>query len=132
MNAIHGSLATIMLALSLIASAHAQTAAKPRAEPTAAAGRKPEAAARIDTNPSEADRADLDRTAIVGNRELPKVLHIVPWKKPVPGEPSGRPVSSVLDEALAPIDRDVFRRQIDYDAQARAQTTRRNEPAPAR
>ena len=64
------------------------------------------------------DRADIDRTQILGNRELPKVLYIVPWKKPVPGDLLGRPFSSVLDEALAPIDRDVFRRQIQYDAQS--------------
>jgi hypothetical protein len=65
------------------------------------------------------DRADIDRTQIIGNRELPKVLYIVPWKKPLPGELTGRPAASVLDEALAPIDRDVFRRQLRYDAQAR-------------
>lgn len=64
------------------------------------------------------DRADIDRTQIIGNRELPKVLYIVPWKKPLPGELSGRPVKGVLDEVLAPIDRDVFRRQLRYDAQA--------------
>jgi hypothetical protein len=63
------------------------------------------------------DRADIDRTQIIGNRELPKVLYIVPWKKPLPGDLSGRPAVSVLDEALAPIDRDVFRRQLQYDAQ---------------
>jgi hypothetical protein len=73
------------------------------------------------------DRADLDRTQIIGNRELPKVLYIVPWKKPIPGDLSGRPPVSVLDEALAPVDRDVFRRQVDYDAQAQA----RAAPAPA-
>ena len=61
------------------------------------------------------DRADIDRTQIIGNRELPKVLYIVPWKKPLPGDLSGRPVVSVLDEALAPVDRDVFRRQVQYD-----------------
>ena len=65
------------------------------------------------------DRADIDRSRIIGNRELPKVLYIVPWKKPLPGDLSGRPVASVLDEALAPIDRDVFRRQVQYDAQTR-------------
>ena len=65
------------------------------------------------------DRADMDRTKIIGNRELPKVLYIVPWKKPLPGELAGRPMVSVLDEALAPIDRDVFRRQVHYDAQIR-------------
>ncbi len=63
------------------------------------------------------DRANIDRTQIIGNRELPKVLYIVPWKKPLPSELSGRPVASVLDEALAPIDRDVFRRQVQYDSQ---------------
>jgi hypothetical protein len=66
------------------------------------------------------DRADIDRTQIIGNRELPKVLIIVPWKKPLPGDLSGRPMTSVLDEALAPVDRDVFRRELRYDAQTRA------------
>ena len=63
------------------------------------------------------DRADIDRTQIIGNRELPKVLYIVPWKKPLPGQLSGRPVQSVLDEALSPVDRAVFRRQVDYNTQ---------------
>lgn len=66
------------------------------------------------------DRADLDRTKIIGNRELPKVLYIVPWKKPLPGDLAGRPVKSVIDEALAPLDRDVFRRQVRYDAQVQS------------
>ena len=65
------------------------------------------------------DQADLDRSQIIGNRELPKVTYIVPWKKPGAGDLSGRPLVSVLDEALAPLDRDVFRRQVRYDAQAR-------------
>ena len=68
------------------------------------------------------DRADIDRTQIIGNRELPKVLYIVPWKKPLPGELSGRPLVSVLDEALAPVDRDVFRRQVQYDTQTQTRT----------
>ena len=63
------------------------------------------------------DRADIDRTQIIGNRELPKVLYIVPWKKPLPGALAGRPLVSVLDEALAPVDRDVFRRQVSYHGQ---------------
>ena len=68
---------------------------------------------------SAQDRADMDRTQIIGNRELPKVLYIVPWKKPLPGELAGRPPVSVLDEAMAPLDRDVFRRQVAYDGQTR-------------
>lgn len=79
------------------------------------------------------DRADIDKTRIVGNRELPKVLYIVPWKKPLPGVSSGRPLVSVLDEAMAPIDRDVFRRQVQYDTlvQARAPEDASPSPAPA-
>jgi hypothetical protein len=78
------------------------------------------------------DRADIDRTQIIGNRELPKVLYIVPWKKPPPGGLAGRPVASVLDEALAPVDRDVFRRQMQYEAQTVSQTQARpNSPSPA-
>ncbi len=61
------------------------------------------------------DRADIDRTQIIGNRELPKVLYIVPWKKPLAGDLSNRPLESVLDEVMAPVDRDVFRRQMRYD-----------------
>ena len=68
------------------------------------------------------DRADIDRTQIIGNRELPKVLYIVPWKKPLPATLSGRPVASVLDEALAPIDREVFRREVSYDKQIHPRT----------
>ena len=66
------------------------------------------------------DRADLDRTQVIGNRELPKVLYIAPWKKPIPGDLSGRPLQSVLDEALVPVDRDVFRRSVQYDTQVRS------------
>jgi len=61
-----------------------------------------------------ADRADLEGTQIIGSRELPKVLYIVPWKPPESGDLVKMPVDSLLDEALAPVDRDVFRRQVQY------------------
>lgn len=67
------------------------------------------------------DRADIDTTKIIGNRELPKVLTIVPWKKPLPGALTGKPMKSVLDDALAPIDREVLGRQISYGTQVQAQ-----------
>lgn len=69
------------------------------------------------------DHADIDRSQIIGNRELPKVLYIVPWKQPLPGDLAGRPLVSVLDEALAPVDRDVFRRQVNYQTQMQTQTS---------
>ena len=78
------------------------------------------------------DRADLDRAQIIGNRELPKVLYIVPWKKPAPGALAGKPVASVLDEVLAPVDRDVFRRQVSYELQLvpRAPVASTSSPRP--
>ncbi len=77
------------------------------------------------------DRADIDKTQIIGNRELPKVLYIVPWKKPLPGDLAGRPPASVIDEALAPVDRDVFRRQVRYDALEQAHAAAAAAPKPA-
>lgn len=77
------------------------------------------------------DRADLERTQIIGNRELPKVLYIVPWKKPLHGNMGGRAVTGVVEEALAPIDRDVLRRQVSYDAQIRAAVVAAARPAAA-
>jgi len=79
-----------------------------------------------------ADRADLEGTQILGSRELPKVLVIVPWKPPLPGDLVGRPVASLLDEALAPIDRDVFRRQIQYHATTQGPTASGVSPAMTR
>jgi len=60
------------------------------------------------------DEIDLGRTEITGNQELPKVLYIVPWQKSDPGDLTGRPVNTLLDEVLAPIDRSEFIRQVDY------------------
>jgi hypothetical protein len=77
------------------------------------------------------DRAEIDPTKIIGNRELPKVLYIVPWKKPLPGDLAGRPPVSVVDEALAPVDRDVFRRHVRYDALEQAHAAAVAPPAQA-
>jgi hypothetical protein len=60
------------------------------------------------------DRLQLDTTDITGNRELPKVLYIVPWKRSDLGDIAGRPVNSLLDEVLQPLDRDVFKRENRY------------------
>ena len=54
------------------------------------------------------DRIQLDTTQISGNRELPKVMYVVPWRRADPGEFAGKPPNSLLDEALTPVDRDVF------------------------
>jgi hypothetical protein len=60
------------------------------------------------------DRLELGTTSITGNQELPKVMYVVPWKKAELGDLSGRPARSLIDEILAPVDRDVFRREVGY------------------
>jgi hypothetical protein len=60
------------------------------------------------------DSMELGRTEITGNQELPKVLYIVPWQKSDPGDLMGRPVNTLLDEVLAPIDREEFVRQVEF------------------
>jgi hypothetical protein len=83
--------------------------------PAPAAANKP--AAKPAAKPAKStakDRLDLDSTQITGNRELPKVLYIVPWRSAELGDLVGRPVNSLLDEVLEPVDRDVFRRQNRY------------------
>ena len=60
------------------------------------------------------DSVELEGTSIIGSRELPKILYIVPWKNPNPDSLIGRPVASLLDEVIGALDRDVFRRQVEY------------------
>jgi hypothetical protein len=60
------------------------------------------------------DRVQLDTTQISGNQELPKVMYVVPWRRATPGDFAGKPPNSLLDEALTPVDRDVFKRQNRY------------------
>jgi len=99
-------------------AAQAPASAAPAAQ--AAPGAKPAAPAPATANKPGAtrgnakDRLDLDSTQISGNRELPKVLYIVPWRNAELGDLVGRPVNSLLDEVLEPVDRDVFRRQNRY------------------
>ena len=58
-------------------------------------------------------KLELEETEITGARELPKVLYIVPWKKTAP-DSRPLPMKSLMEEVLAPIDIDVFRRQVRY------------------
>ena len=98
-------------------------AAKPAGAPAPAASNNPvkpspapgaKANTQAANKGSAKDRLDLDSTQITGNRELPKVLYIVPWRSAELGDLVGRPVNSLLDEVLEPVDRDVFRRQNRY------------------
>ncbi len=91
-------------------------ASVPAAAPAPAApGARPAVAPKAGGTHAQ-DRIELEATQITGNRELPNVMYVVPWKKPDLGDFAGRPPKSLLDELLAPVDREVFQRQNRYFA----------------
>ncbi len=69
---------------------------------------------RTSTSTGVMDELDLGTSEVTGNQELPKVLYIVPWQKSEAGELVGKPVNTLLEEVLTPVDRSEFIRQVDY------------------
>jgi hypothetical protein len=109
-----------------IANGAASTDARPSVTPDKPVAPNKPAATAAAKKGNAKDRLDLESTQITGNRELPKVLYIVPWRSAQMGDLVGRPVNSLLDEVLEPVDRDVFRRQNRY-----FEALQPNEAAPA-
>ena len=95
------------------APAAAPTAGK-SASASAPASSKATAAAKPAKSGKAMDRIDLDTTDITGNKELPKVMYVVPWKRADLGDLTGKPANSLVDEVLQPVDRDVFNREERY------------------
>jgi hypothetical protein len=78
-----------------------------------------------------ADRVDLGTATVTGDREQPKVMYVVPWKSSDIGDLSGKPMNSLLDEALAPVDRDEFKREVAYYDAVKADRSHDGAPQPA-
>jgi hypothetical protein len=105
-------------------------AGEPRANtskaPSAAATRP--AAAAGQKAPGTTDRLQLGTATVTGDREQPKVMYIVPWKKSDIGDLAGKPVNSLVDEILAPVDRDVFKREVVYYKAVQADASQNGAP----
>jgi hypothetical protein len=56
-------------------------------------------------------------------------MYIVPWKRSDIGDLSGKPMNSLLDEALAPVDRDEFKREVVYYQAVRADASQNGATA---
>jgi hypothetical protein len=118
------------------AAAHASSDLQPAVN-TSAPAKSPATAAPAAAAPQAAskprsgakDRIELDTTQITGNSELPRVLYVVPWKHSDLGDLTGKPANSLLDEVLAPVDRDVFRRQNSYYEALKPDTATRSAAA---
>jgi hypothetical protein len=78
--------------------------------------------------PASADRLELGTATVTGDREQPKVMYIVPWKKSDIGDLAGKPMNSLVDEILAPVDRDVFKREVVYYKAVQADASQNGAP----
>jgi hypothetical protein len=70
----------------------------------------------VDQTGASLDSLALGTTSVSGNRELPRVMVVVPWKSATPARLGGRPIVSLVEAALTPVDPEVFKRQLDYYA----------------
>lgn len=71
-------------------------------------------AATAETGKGSATEAkELSGMSILGNNETPKALYIVPWKSSEIGAPTDL-TAGLLNDAMAPVDREVFMRQLQF------------------
>jgi len=61
---------------------------------------------------------ELNGISIIGNKELPKSLVIVPWKSSLPGEGDFF-LQRHINEYIQPVDKEVFGRKVDFYQQSR-------------
>lgn len=119
-----------LLAVLLLMPSFIVNAQEPPTTPEQPADVEPAVKTGMPSRPAM-DRLELDPTTITGNRELPKVMVIVPWKRSDLGELQGRPANSLLNEILSPVDRDVFRRELRYFDTLEAESAPEPDPTGA-
>ncbi len=73
---------------------------------------KTEKSEQKETGTKKSEAKELSGMSIVGNDEAPKSLYIVPWKSSELGVEAD--LTMFLNEGDVPVDRDVFKRQLDF------------------
>lgn len=101
----------ILCLLLLLATDFALAAEEKKAPPKK---KQAPTSAVVPAKPVSGSTETLERSTIFGDRELPNIMYIVPWKRPEMGDMVTKPVKSLLDETIAPLDRDVFQREIRF------------------
>jgi len=77
------------------------------------------------------NQMSVGTATVTGDREQPKVMYIVPWKKSDIGDLTAKPMNSLVDEILAPVDRDVFKREVIYYRAVESTSQNGAPPKPA-
>ena len=58
---------------------------------------------------------DMKGLSIIGNKELPNVLYIVPWKSPELPDMNEPPLATLINAALEPVNREaILRKELYY------------------
>lgn len=68
---------------------------------------------------------ELQKDAVVGNREAPKALYIVPWRPMAPTDVTGLQIETLLDEELEFINPESFKRKISLHEVVSSDTTKK-------
>ncbi len=74
---------------------------------------KPEKASVNKVLKKDTEVKELSGISIIGNKEAPKSLYIVPWKNSEVGVRSSL-TSGLLDDSMRPIDKEVFMRELEF------------------
>ena len=64
-------------------------------------------------NKVDSEVKELSGISIIGNKEAPKSLYIVPWHNSEVGVATSLN-SGLLDDSMRPVDKEVFLRELDY------------------
>ncbi len=72
----------------------------------------------VENNKEEA--RELSGISIIGNKEAPKSLYIVPWKNSQVGIKTSLN-SGLLNKSMMPVDKEVFLRELEYYELSRSQ-----------
>ena len=71
------------------------------------------ASAQDNNKKVDSEVKELSGISIIGNKEAPKSLYIVPWQNSEVGVATSLN-SGLLDDSMAPIDKDVFLRELEF------------------
>ena len=103
----------VLVVLAALAASTALADDKPKAAEKPKADEKTKANDKATTNEKAAtDAKQMSGIAILGNQDAPKSLVIVPWKSSEIG--AGLGLSNALNDRAAPVDKDVFGRELRY------------------
>jgi hypothetical protein len=104
-----------LLLLAALAASVAFADDKPKADAEAKPVDQPKAEAKANAGEkAKAEDKQMSGISILGNQDSPKSLVIVPWKSSEIG--AGVGLANSLNDRAAPVDRDVFARQLRYYA----------------